>query len=119
MESCHVGHTGTHLNTKVKQRWARLAHGCVTTQMPSMPDAVRRCTHILRTGKASEKTPRGIIPPVWVKYRRKKKGKKEKKDLQLELRESPQRMLIHGADEHDFHALWAAQLGVTALGRRQ
>ena len=32
--------------------------------------AVRRCTRILWPGKASEKTPRGVIPPVCVKYRR-------------------------------------------------
>jgi hypothetical protein len=25
MASCHVGHTGTHLITEVKQRWARVS----------------------------------------------------------------------------------------------
>jgi hypothetical protein len=30
--------------------------------------AVRRCIHIVWPGKASEKTPRGFIPPVYVKY---------------------------------------------------
>jgi hypothetical protein len=40
---CNVGRTGTHVITEVKQRWARL-----------------------RPGKASEKTPRGVILPVCV-----------------------------------------------------
>jgi hypothetical protein len=35
-----------------------------------MPGAVRRCTCILWLGKAWEKTPRGVIPTVCVKYRR-------------------------------------------------
>jgi hypothetical protein len=61
---CHVGHTGTHLITEVKQRWARIVLGWVTM---SMPGAFRRCTRIL------EKTPKGIIPPVCVKYRLKEK----------------------------------------------
>jgi hypothetical protein len=34
------------------------------------PGAVRRCTRILWPGKASEKTSRGVISPVCVKYRR-------------------------------------------------
>jgi hypothetical protein len=38
--------------------------------MTIMPGAVRRCTRILWPGKASEKTPKGVIPPVGVKYRR-------------------------------------------------
>jgi hypothetical protein len=42
--SCHFGHTGTHLMTEVKQRWARLVLGWVTTQMKSMLGAVRSCT---------------------------------------------------------------------------
>jgi hypothetical protein len=29
--SCHAGHTGTHLITKVKQFWALLGLGWVTT----------------------------------------------------------------------------------------
>jgi hypothetical protein len=29
--SCHVGHTGTQLITEVKQRWAQLVLGWVTT----------------------------------------------------------------------------------------
>jgi hypothetical protein len=33
-----------------------------------MHGAVRRCTHILLPGKASETTPRGVIFPVCVKY---------------------------------------------------
>jgi hypothetical protein len=65
---CHVGHTGTHLITKVKQRWAQLVLGWGTAQMTSMPGAVRRCTRILWPGKASEKSLIGVIPPVCVKY---------------------------------------------------
>jgi hypothetical protein len=68
--SCHVGPTGTHLITKVKQRCVRLVLGWVNPQMTSSPGAVSRCTCILWPGKASEKTPRGVIPPVCVKYRR-------------------------------------------------
>jgi hypothetical protein len=70
--SCHVGHTGTHLIIKVKQRWARLVLTGVNAKIKSMLDAVRRCSHILCPGKASEKTPREVIPPVCVKYRLKK-----------------------------------------------
>jgi hypothetical protein len=44
--------------------------------MTSMPGAVRRCTCILWTGKASEKARRGVIPPVCVKYRRTPREKK-------------------------------------------
>jgi hypothetical protein len=66
--SCHVGHTGTHLIHEDKQRWAWLVMGWVTNQMTSMAGAVRRCTCILRCGKALEKTPRGVIPPVCVEY---------------------------------------------------
>jgi hypothetical protein len=36
MGSCHVGHTCTHLITKVKQHWARLVDGWMTAQMTSM-----------------------------------------------------------------------------------
>jgi hypothetical protein len=38
--SCHVGRAGTHLISKVKQRWARLVLGWVTAQMTSKPGAV-------------------------------------------------------------------------------
>jgi hypothetical protein len=41
---CLVGHTGTHLISKVKQRWTRIVLGWVTTQMTSMLSAVRRWT---------------------------------------------------------------------------
>jgi hypothetical protein len=41
MVSCHVGHTGTHLITDVKQRWAWLVLWWVTTQITSEPSAVR------------------------------------------------------------------------------
>jgi hypothetical protein len=41
MASCHVGHTGTHLIIEVKQYWARIVLGWVTTEMTSMPGAVR------------------------------------------------------------------------------
>jgi hypothetical protein len=55
-DSCHVGHTGTHLITEVKQRWALVVLGLVTAQMTiSMSGAVKRCTHIMWLGKASEK----------------------------------------------------------------
>jgi hypothetical protein len=37
--------------------------------MTSITGAVRRCAQILQTGKALEKTPRRVIPPVRVKYR--------------------------------------------------
>jgi hypothetical protein len=63
-------HTGTHLITEVKQRWAHLVLGWVTTKITSMLVAFRRCTRILWPGKASEKTPKGVIPPLCVKYRR-------------------------------------------------
>jgi hypothetical protein len=51
--------------------------GPVSTWMGDRPNykyagAVRRCTRILWPGTASEKTPRGVIPPVEVKYRLKK-----------------------------------------------
>jgi hypothetical protein len=68
-----------YLITEVKQRWARLVLGGVTTQMTSMPGAVRRCTRILRPGKASEKTPRGVISTVCVKICNTPQEKKEKK----------------------------------------
>jgi hypothetical protein len=38
--------------------------------MTSIPGAVKRCTRILWPGKALEKTPRGVIPPVCDKYRK-------------------------------------------------
>jgi hypothetical protein len=38
--------------------------------MTSMLGAVRMCTSILWDGMASEKTPRGVIPPICMKYRR-------------------------------------------------
>jgi hypothetical protein len=67
--TCHVGHTGTHFITKVKQPWALLVLEWVTAQMTSVPGAVRRCTRLLWPGKALEKTQRGVvIPPVCVKY---------------------------------------------------
>jgi hypothetical protein len=44
--------------------------------MTSAPGAVRKCTRILEPGKASEKTPRALIPPVSVKYRRTFRKKK-------------------------------------------
>jgi hypothetical protein len=68
--SCHVGHTGAHLIHGVKQPLARLVLKWVTVQMAYMTGAVRRCTRILWPVKASEKTPRGDIPPVCVIYRR-------------------------------------------------
>jgi hypothetical protein len=61
--SCHVGHIGTYLITDVKQHSAQIVLGRVTTQMTGMRDAVRRCTRILWPEKASEKTPRRVIPP--------------------------------------------------------
>jgi hypothetical protein len=59
--SSHLGHTSTHVITKVKQRMAKMVIGWVTTQMTSMPGAVRRCTSILWTGKASERTPLEVL----------------------------------------------------------
>jgi hypothetical protein len=47
-ESCHVGHTGTRLITKVKQRWARLGLGGVTRE--SRPGAVGSYFRILWPG---------------------------------------------------------------------
>jgi hypothetical protein len=79
--SSHLGHTSTHVITKVKQRWAKIIIGWVTTQMTSMPGAVRRCTPILWTGKALERTPIGVIPPVCEKYCR---TLQENKSLVLE-----------------------------------
>jgi hypothetical protein len=38
--------------------------------------AQAKVTHILRLGKASDKTPKGVIPPFCVKYRRKPREKK-------------------------------------------
>jgi hypothetical protein len=35
--SCHVGHTGTHLMTKVMQRWAWIVLRGVTTQITNTP----------------------------------------------------------------------------------
>jgi hypothetical protein len=43
-----------------------------------MPGAVRRFTRILWPGMAWEKTPRGVSPPVCVKYRRTPKEKRKK-----------------------------------------
>jgi hypothetical protein len=37
MASCYVGHTSTHLNTEVKQRWARIVLGWETIQMEGEP----------------------------------------------------------------------------------
>jgi hypothetical protein len=47
--------------------------------MTSTPGAVRRCTLILWSGKASEKTPRGVFLPVCVKYRKTPQEKKNKR----------------------------------------
>jgi hypothetical protein len=48
--SCHVGQTGTHLITKVKLHWPKLVLGWMTSQITSIPGAVRRCSRILRPG---------------------------------------------------------------------
>jgi hypothetical protein len=40
----------------------------VTAKITCMLGAVRRCTCIMLPGKVLEKTPRGVIPPVGVKY---------------------------------------------------
>jgi hypothetical protein len=77
--SCHAVHTGTHLITKVRKRWARLVLVWVTDQMTSMPGAVGRSTLILWPGKASEKIQRRVIPPVCVKCRRTSQEKIKKK----------------------------------------
>jgi hypothetical protein len=75
--ACHLlGHTATHLITEIKKRKARLVIGWVTAQMISMPGAVRRCIRFLWPVKASDKTPRGVIPPVCVKYCRTPQKKK-------------------------------------------
>jgi hypothetical protein len=79
--SCHVGHNGTHLITKVKQQWARLVLGRVTIQISSIPGAVKRSTRILWPRKALEKTPRGVIPPACVKYRKTPREKNPKKRM--------------------------------------
>jgi hypothetical protein len=70
MASCHVGHTSTSLITKVKQRLAQVVHKEMTTQITSISGAVRMCTRILWTGKASSSRHReeGDITPVCVKY---------------------------------------------------
>jgi hypothetical protein len=65
------------LITKVEHRCAWINHGWVTTQMTSLLGDVVFIFCILRTGKASEKTSRGVILPVCVKYCKtpKEKGK--------------------------------------------
>jgi hypothetical protein len=73
MASCHVRHTSTQLITKVKQRWARLVLGWVT----SVTGAVKRCTRILWPEKALEKTPTEVIPHLKVTYRRMPKEKRK------------------------------------------
>jgi hypothetical protein len=65
----------THLITKVKQCWTHSVLGWVNTKMTSMPGGVRRRYRILRPGKVSEKTPRRVLPPVCIKYRRKTREK--------------------------------------------
>jgi hypothetical protein len=57
--------SGTHLITEVKQRWARILLGVVTTQMTSMPGAVRRCTRILWPGKASKRHREELVQRKW------------------------------------------------------
>jgi hypothetical protein len=47
MASCHVGHTGSHFITEVKQIWAQLVLGWVIAQMTNRPGVVIRCTRIL------------------------------------------------------------------------
>jgi hypothetical protein len=86
--SCHRGHTSYHLITKVKQRWARIVLHWVTTQMTSTTGAVKTCNRILWPGKASEKTPKGVIPPVCLKYRRTPHGEQIPINLYC-LRQSP------------------------------
>jgi hypothetical protein len=44
-----------------------------------MLGAVRRLTHILWPGKASVKTPRGVISPVYVKYISQNASRKKEK----------------------------------------
>jgi hypothetical protein len=46
----------THLITEVKQCWAPIVLGWVTTQMTSTPVAVQKYTRILWPRKVSEKT---------------------------------------------------------------
>jgi hypothetical protein len=72
----HVGHTGTHMITKVNQRLAWIVFGQVTTQMTSMPGTVRRCTRVLCPGKATEKTPRGVIFLVYLNLRKTRQERK-------------------------------------------
>jgi hypothetical protein len=57
----HVGHTGTHLITKVKQLCAQLVIGWETTQMMGV---VKRCSGFMWPEKGSENTPKGVILPV-------------------------------------------------------
>jgi hypothetical protein len=83
MASCHFGHTVTHLITKVKQCWAQLVLGWFIDQMTIMPGAVRKCNPILWPAKALEKTPRGVIRPVFVKYYRTYASRKKKKCLTI------------------------------------
>jgi hypothetical protein len=68
LKYCHVGHTGSHLITAVKQRLARIVLVWVTTQMTSTPSAVGMCTRNLWPEKASKKTPRRVFPPGCTKY---------------------------------------------------
>jgi hypothetical protein len=56
----------THLITQVKQRSTWMGD----RSNDKYAGAVRRCTRILWPGMVSEKTPRGVITPVCVKYRR-------------------------------------------------
>jgi hypothetical protein len=65
-----------HFISKVKKCWAWLVLGWVSAQMTSTPGEVRWCTRILWPGKASQRTPRGVIPHDCVKYLKKYLKKK-------------------------------------------
>lgn len=60
----------THTVTEEEQHCARIVLEWVTSQMTNMMSAAIKCFRILRPGKASDKTPKGITPTVFVKYRR-------------------------------------------------
>jgi hypothetical protein len=53
--SCHVEHI-RNLITIVKQRWARLVLGCISTQMTRVPSAGRRCRHLVAWEGVGEDT---------------------------------------------------------------
>jgi hypothetical protein len=59
--SCHVGHTGTHLITEVKQRWAWIVLGWVITLMQVLWMLLEGVPTSCGLGNRSAKAPSGVI----------------------------------------------------------